>query len=45
MKIRTTLTLQYAGITAAVFFAFVVAVYYASIRAAMPSFATCKVKL
>ena len=28
MKIRTTLTLQYAGITAAVFFAFVVAVYY-----------------
>lgn len=30
MKIRTTLTLQYAGITAAVFFAFVVAVYYVS---------------
>ena len=30
MKIRTTLTLQYAGITAAVFFAFVIAVYYVS---------------
>ena len=30
MKIRTTLALQYAGITAAVFFAFVVAVYYVS---------------
>lgn len=30
MKIRATLTLQYAGITAAVFFAFVIAVYYVS---------------
>ena len=30
MKIRTTLTLQYAGLTAAVFFVFVMAVYYVS---------------
>ena len=30
MKIRTTLTLQYAGLTAAVFFIFVIAVYYVS---------------
>ena len=30
MKIRTTLTLQYAGLTAAVFFVLVMAVYYVS---------------
>ena len=30
MKIRTTLTLQYAGLTAVVFFVFVMAVYYVS---------------
>lgn len=30
MKIRTTLTLQYAGLTAAVFLVFVIAVYYVS---------------
>ena len=30
MKIRTALTLQYAGLTAAVFFVFVMAVYYVS---------------
>ena len=30
MKIKTTLTLQYAGLTAAVFFVFVIAVYYVS---------------
>ena len=42
MKIRTTLTLQYAGLTAAVFFVFVMAVY---IRVVMLSFVIFKVKL
>ena len=46
MKIKTTLTLQYAGLTAAVFFVFVIAVYYVSEHhAVMLSFVTYKVKL